>query len=66
MAEKQKNAQKARKTKMSAGTARGSKPIPLTPLEKVLLVNGGLGHHLRKGKHRQSAEDMTAYRKRIG
>lgn len=48
MAQKQGSSQKKRTTKQSAGTARGSKPVHLSELQKVLLVNGGIGHRLRK------------------
>lgn len=53
MPEKQKNAKKARAHKESKGSARGSKPIALTDLQKVLLVNGGMAHqYLRTNKER--------------
>jgi hypothetical protein len=35
--------QKSRKTKVSQGSAIGSKPVPLTTVQKVLL-GGGLAH----------------------
>jgi hypothetical protein len=42
--------QKMRGHKESNGSARGSRPIRLTELQKVLLVTGGLGHRLRSGR----------------
>lgn len=51
MTEKQKSAQKSRGHKESKGTARGARPVRLTDLQKILLVNGGMGHsRLRSNK----------------
>lgn len=41
----------ARPQEASKGTgARGSKPVKLTPLQKILVANGGIVHHVRKQK----------------
>lgn len=44
---------------------RSSKRVCLTEVQKVLLVTGGMGHFLRNGKSRKSAEDTKAGRKLI-
>lgn len=62
MAEKQGSSKSKREHKESKGTARGSKPIYLTELQKVLLANGGMAHHLRKGQHRKEADATKAGR----
>ena len=54
MPDKQKSAQKSRASKKSSGSARGSKPIHLTPLQKILLVNGGVGHKVLRSRDRVS------------
>jgi hypothetical protein len=64
MPDKQKSAQKSRSSKTSSGTARGSKPIRLTDLQKILLVNGGSAHrYLRQGKLRMTAPGVGRGRK---
>jgi len=51
MAQKQGSSKKRRATKTSQHSAKGSKKIPLTELQKILMVNGGMGHsRLRQGK----------------
>jgi hypothetical protein len=41
---------KSRAPKTSAGTARGARKTHLTPLQKILLVNGGEHHSRLRGK----------------
>lgn len=51
MAEKMKKTKKARKPKRSKGEHGGGGKVHMTELQKVLIVNGGVGHsRLRKGK----------------
>lgn len=65
MAQKQGSMKSSRAHKESKGTGKGSRPTRLTPLQKVLLVNGGAAHHLRKGQHRREADGTKANRKSI-
>lgn len=39
---------KSREHKESKGSARGARKVRLTPIQKILLVNGGIAHHTRK------------------
>ena len=48
MPEKQKNAKKARAHKESKGKNGGGGKVKLSPLQKILLVNGGAAHSTRK------------------
>lgn len=54
MPDKQKSAQKSRKSKTSQHTGVGAKKFPnggMTEMQKVLLVSGGMAHgRLRLGK----------------
>lgn len=52
MGEKQKLSKKVRAHKESQHKHGGGGKVRLSELEKVLLVNGGMGHYLRKGKTR--------------
>lgn len=61
MANQQKSAQKS---KTSEGSARGSKPITLTPLQKILMVNGGVGHKILRSNAKQSGFKMTSNNRR--
>lgn len=65
MGEKQKMSKKQRAHKESQHTGRGAKPVRLDELQKILLVNGGMAHHLRPGKKRLAADQTKAGKKRI-
>lgn len=54
MPEKQKSAQKSRKSKTSSGERRGSRPVHLTELQKILICDGGYGHSVLRSKSRLS------------
>ena len=47
MSQKQGSSKKSRAHKESKGKNGGGGKVQLTPLQKVLLVNGGAAHHCR-------------------
>ena len=65
MPEKQKNAKKARDHKESKHQHGGGGKVRLNELQKILLVNGGMGHHLRRGKKRVETENTKHGQKMI-
>lgn len=50
MAQKEKKTKASRAHKESKGKHGGGGKVKLTPIQKILLVNGGQAHHLRSGK----------------
>lgn len=65
MPEKQKSAKKPRAHKVSGGVhgSGGKLKPPLTEIQKILICNGGMGHHLlRKGKVRFTTPKVRATR----
>ncbi len=65
MPEKQKNAKSARKHKESQHKNNGGGKVTLSPIEKILICNGGMAHkYLRSGQSRIS--NFTSPKRRGG
>lgn len=56
---------KRRNPKRSEGKHGAGGKVELTELQKVLIVNGGMAHHLRRGQTRRPAEMTKEGRRRL-